>query len=163
VARIRSAAVHEGPLERAIHRFKYRGRAALARPLARLVAERLAIEGLPADAIGWVPLHVRRLRERGYDQAQLIAVEVSHLTCVPLLRGSLRRIRQTPPQVGLDRLHRQENVAGAFVYAGAPAVGPVVLIDDVATTGATLDAAAVALRRAGISPVFGFTVARATV
>lgn len=163
LARIRSAAVHEVPLERAIHRFKYRGRAALARPFALLLAERLAVEGLPARAIGWVPLHPRRLRERGYDQARLLAVEVARLTGLPLLRGSLRRVRETPPQVGLDRLDRQKNVAGAFVYSGEPEAGPVLLIDDVATTGATLDAAAAALQGAGISPVFGFTVARATV
>lgn len=163
VARIRSAAVHEGPVERAIHRFKYRGRRGLARPLAVLLAERLAVEGLPAEAIAWVPLHPRRRRQRGYDQAWLLAAELAQLTGLPLLEGVLERSRRTPPQVGLDRLQRRTNVAGAFTCRRTNSAGPVLLIDDVATTGATLDAAAAALKAAGISPVFGFTVARATV
>lgn len=162
LARIRSYATYDGPLERAVHRFKYRGRRALAKPLAQLLAERLAVDGLPAEAITWVPLGARRRRERGYNQAELLARGLAGLIGLPALPGQLRRVRETPPQVGLDRPRRLNNVAGAFAYRGGPLNGRLVLlVDDVATTGATLDACAAALKAAGSGAVFGFTVARA--
>jgi ComF family protein len=162
LARIRSCAAYEGSLERALHRFKYRGRRALAGPLALLLAERLAVDGLAGEAIAWVPLGAARRRARGYNQAELLARALAGLTGVPSLPGSLLRLRETPPQVGLDRPRRLLNVGGAFGYRGDPLAGrSVLLVDDVATTGATLDACAAALRAAGSGPVFGFTIARA--
>ena len=160
LARVRSAAAYEGPLEKAIHRFKYEGRRPLARPLAMLLAERLAVEGLAAEGICWVPLHGRRLRARGYNQAEPLARELAGICGLPLL-GGLARLRNTPPQVGLDRIRRRENVRNAFSWQGPglPRVS-LLLVDDVATTCATLDACAAALRAAGAGPVIGFTVAR---
>ena len=160
LSRLRSAALYEGPLEKALHRFKYEGRRPLAGPLALLIAERLAVEGLAAEAIAWVPLHPRRQRSRGYNQSELLARELARLTRLPL-RPGLQRTRDTPPQVGLDRLRRAANVVRAFRWVGPPlAGGPLLLVDDVATTGATLDACATALREAGAGAVTGFTVAR---
>ncbi len=161
LTRARAAAVYEGPLERAIHRFKYEGWRVLAPVLGDLLVERLALEGSPGRLVVGVPLHGRRLRARGYNQSELLARHVvARLRLDGPARG-LHRVRDTPPQVGLDRLSRQKNVLGAFQWRGEPLAGrPVVLVDDVATTGATLESCAVALRAAGSGSVFGLTVAR---
>jgi ComF family protein len=160
LTRLRSAAAYEGPLEKALHRFKYEGRRPLAQPLALLLAERLAVDGLAAELITWVPLHPRRLRRRGYNQAELLGRELAGLTGLPTLAG-LARVRDTPPQVGLDRLRRQDNVAGGFRWEGKElARRSLLIVDDVATTGATLEACAGALKAAGAGAVIGFTVAR---
>ena len=160
LTRLRSTAAYEGPVEKALHRFKYEGRRPLHRPLAMLLAEHLAVEGLAAEAVTWVPLHPARQRRRGYNQAELLGRELARLCGLPALAG-LVRLRDTPPQVGLDRLRRQANVAGAFGWEG-PELGrrSLLLVDDVATTGATLEACAGALKAAGAGPVIGFTVAR---
>jgi ComF family protein len=160
LTRLRSAAAYEGPLEKALHRFKYEGRRPLVQPLARLLAERMAVEGLAAESITWVPLHPVRRRHRGYNQAELLGRELARLCGLPTVSG-LVRVRDTPPQVGLDRLRRRANVEGAFGWQG-PELGrrSLLLIDDVATTGATLDACAGALKAAGAGAVIGFTVAR---
>ena len=160
LSRVRSAAAYEGPLERAIHRFKYEGRRPLARPLALLLAERMAVDGVAAEAVAWVPLHRDRRTRRGYNQAELLARELARLCTLPLLPG-LVRTRDTPPQVGLDRLRRLDNVRDAFAWEGQD-LGrrSVLLIDDVTTTGATLDACAAALRAAGSGVVTGLTIAK---
>ncbi|HEY8813455.1 MAG TPA: double zinc ribbon domain-containing protein [Candidatus Dormibacteraeota bacterium] len=160
LTRLRSAAAYEGPLEKALHRFKYEGRRPLAGPLALLLAERLVVDGLAAEAVTWVPLHERRRRRRGYNQAELLGRELARLCGLPALAG-LVRLRDTPAQVGLDRLRRQANVAGAFRWEGKElARRSLLLVDDVATTGATLEACAGALKAAGAGAVIGFTVAR---
>lgn len=160
LARVRSAAAYDGCLEKAIHRFKYEGRRPLAGPLALLLAELLAVDGIAAEAITWVPLHRGRLRSRGYNQAELLGRELARLSGLPVLEG-LVRSRDTPPQVGLDRIRRRENVRDAFGWQGLGLSRvSLLLVDDVATTGATLDACAAALRAAGAGPVIGLTVAR---
>jgi ComF family protein len=160
LTRLRSAAAYEGPLEKALHRFKYEGRRPLAKPLALLLAERLAVDGIAAEAVTWVPLHARRRRHRGYNQAELLGRELARLCGLPTVDG-LVRLRDTPPQVGLDRLRRQANVADAFGWEGKELTRRALLvIDDVATTGATLEACAGALKAAGAGAVIGFTVAR---
>jgi predicted amidophosphoribosyltransferase len=120
----------------------------------------MAVEGLAAESITWVPLHPARRRHRGYNQAELLGRELAGLCGLPTASG-LVRVRDTPPQVGLDRLRRRANVEGAFGWQG-PELGrrSLLLIDDVATTGATLDACAGALKAAGAGAVIGFTVAR---
>jgi ComF family protein len=160
---LRSAAVYGGPLERLLQRFKYEGRRSLAQPLGHLLAESLILDGVVADAVTCVPLHPRRRRRRGYNQAELLAREVARLTHLPFLDGLVREL-DTPPQVGLDRRRRLENVREAFAWQ-AQDLGrcSVLLIDDVATTGATLDACAAALKRARSGPVAGLTVARVRV
>jgi len=162
LARIRSAAAYEGPLEKALHRFKYEGRRPLARPLALLLAELLAIDGVAAEVVAWVPLHRVRRRARGYNQAELLGRELARLCSLRPLPG-LARVRDTPPQVGLDRLRRLSNVRGAFAWQGQDlGRSSVLLIDDVTTTGATLDACAAALKAAGSGAVTGLTIAKVT-
>jgi ComF family protein len=166
LAGVRSAAAYEGPLEQALHRFKYEGWRALAPALTGLVADRLP---RPAETTGpaWllaVPLHRRRLRERGYNQSELLARELRRRWDLPGAPGRLVRLRDTPPQVGLDRPGRRQNVAGAFGWAGPNLAGtPIVLVDDVATTGSTLEACARAMRAAGAGRIVAVTVARVSV
>ena len=136
----------------------------MAGPLAQLLAERLVVEGLAARCVVAVPLHPARLRQRGFNQAELLATELRRRLALFEPAGKLVRTRPTPPQVGNDRLRRFENVKNAFEWHG-PVLGgeAMLLIDDVATTGATLDACASALRAAGSGPVMGVSVARVTV
>jgi ComF family protein len=164
LTRLRSAAAYEGPLEMAIQRFKYQGWRRLAGPLALLMAERLVIEGLAARWAVAVPLHTSRLRQRGFNQSELLVRELRRRLSLLTPPGELVRTRATPPQVGHDRRWRLDNVRDAFEWRGAPLdARSVLLIDDVATTGATLEACAAALRAAGSGPVMGVSVARVNV
>lgn len=160
LSRIRSAAAYEGPLERALHRFKYEGWPALAPALAGILAERLQA---PAGArVAAVPLHRRRQRQRGYNQSALLARELARAWALPAAPTGLIRVRDTPAQVGLDRLRRRDNVEDAFRWEGRPLTGAfVLLVDDVATTGSTLEACARALKLGGAARVEAVTVARA--
>jgi ComF family protein len=166
LSRLRSAAAYEACVEKAIHRFKYEGWRALAPALAGLLLRGRAGEEpaatIPATAsVLAVPLHPRRLAARGYNQSELLAADLRRRLGLSAPQGRLVRVRDTPPQVGLDRVRRRENVAGAFAWEGpAPGPHPMVLLDDVTTTGATLEACAAALRAAGRAPVLGLTVAR---
>jgi len=161
LARLRAAAVYEEPLSKAVHRFKYEGWRALGPPLATLLAARLAVDGLPAARVLAVPLHAARLRERGYNQSEELARALRRRLGLPARPGKLTRVRDTPPQVGLDRLRRLGNVAGAFAWSGPAGAGePVLLVDDVVTTGATLEACAAVLAAAGFGRVSGITLAR---
>jgi len=164
LTRLRSAVAYEGPIESAVHRFKYEGWRRLSGPLAQLIAERLAIEGLAARCVIAVPLHPARLHQRGYNQAELLARELRKRMTLDAPEGELVRTVPTPPQVGCDRLRRFDNVRGAFSWRGAGLEGDsILLVDDVATTGATLDACASALRAAGSGPVTGVSIARVNV
>lgn len=160
--RLHAAGAYAGPLARAIRRFKYDGERALASELGALVALRVAADiarGQVLDVVVPAVLHVARARERGYDQAALLAAAVSSACGLPL-RAPLRRVRASGPQVDLDRAARAENVRGAFIAeAGALRGLRVALVDDVATTGATLAAAAGALRAAGARAVRCYVVA----
>jgi ComF family protein len=158
---LRSAAVYDGPLEAALHRFKYEGWRSLAPVLADLIWQRLGSELPAASLLVPVPLHPRRRRSRGYNQADLLVSGLARHVDRIRAGGRLLRIRDTPAQVGQDRLRRRANVDGAFTWRGHGLRGhPVVLVDDVATTGSTLEACAAALRAAGSGPVTGLTVAR---
>lgn len=158
---VRSAAVYEGPLERAIHRLKYQGRRPLAGALAGLLAERFEPFLQPDAILQPVPLHRRRRRQRGFNQAQLLADELGRAWEVGRAQGRLVRRRDTRAQVGLDRAQRRRNVEDAFRWLGPDLDGrPVLLIDDVITTCATVEACARALREAGAGDVRALSVAR---
>ena len=160
--RVTAAGTYGGALREAIHRFKYGGERALAKELGALVAACVARDlatGLALDVVVPAVLHPARARTRGYDQAWLLADVVARRTALPL-RVPLRRIRPAVPQITLDRAARAENLRGAYVAeAGALRGARVALVDDVATTGATLAAATGALRAAGARAVRSYVVA----
>lgn len=160
----RSAGLHEGSLRELIHAFKYRRRRVLAEPLARLVAQAGHDVLSDADAVVPVPLHPWRSFERGFNQADDLARRLG-----PPVWRVLRRHRHGVPQAQLPADQRLANVTGAFRHRGHPR-GPaghdvrgrnLVLVDDVMTTGATLDACSAVLLDAGARTVRALTVARA--
>ena len=156
-----AAGAHEGPLREAIHRLKYRNEPGLAAELGALIAALIAADlarGHRVDAILPVPLHRARQRQRGYDQAHALASAAAAATGLPL-RDALHRLRQGPPQVTLSQRERQRNIHGAFVgVAGSLRNLQIALVDDVATTGATLLDAAAAARACGARGVRAYTV-----
>jgi len=160
--RVTAAGTYGGALREAIHRFKYGGERALANELGGLVAACVASDlatGVALDVVVPAVLHRDRARSRGYDQAWLLAAVVGVRTALPL-RVPLRRIRLAVPQISLDRAARAENLRGAYVAeAGALRGARIALVDDVATTGATLAAATGALRAAGARAVRSYVVA----
>lgn len=158
---VRYAGLFEGMLKDAVHRFKYAGEYRLAPTLGAMMAFVAIREGMAADVVAPVPLHPARERERGYNQAALLAGEVSRHIGRPVYRG-LTRTRATSPQANLPAGRRVANVAGAFVYRGNSLAGSrVLLIDDVLTTGSTADACAQALLAAGARWVDVLVVAAA--
>ena len=163
-ARGASLGPYHGALRVVIHELKYRGRRRAAAQLAqRLDREPRVREVLGgADALVPVPLHPRRLRERGFNQAELLAAELGGRAGVPVSSGTLVRRTDTASQAGLTAARRRANVAGAFAVRHRSRVAGrvLVLIDDVYTTGATARACAGALRAAGAAEVRLVTVAR---
>lgn len=158
----RAAAVYAPPLRRIIHAFKYWGHTRLAHPLAEYMAGRVRQDALHVDVIIPVPLHPRRKRQRGYNQAELLARRLGRAFRLPVQAEVLERVRPTLPQVTLSLRERMENVKGAFrcVDRARVAEKRVLLIDDVMTTGSTLEACAAALKEAGARRVWGYTLAR---
>ncbi|MDP2949964.1 MAG: ComF family protein [Chloroflexota bacterium] len=158
----RSPYLYQGPARELVHALKYNFLSALAPPMARLMADHLGEEGLEADLVAPVPLYGRRQRVRGYNQSALLAREISHLAGLPLAERALARRRDTPPQArSADAEARRRNVAEAFVAEPRRVKDRrVLVIDDVMTTGATLDACARALRQAGAASVCALTFAR---
>ncbi len=155
-----AAFVYGFPLDRLVPRFKFHSDLAAGRLLSDLMVEGLAELPCP-DALMPVPLHHDRLRQRGYDQALELAKPLARAFQVPLLSDALVRTRATAPQSELDAGARRRNLRRAFeVRAGAALPEHVVLIDDVMTTGATLEAAAKTLLRAGVACVDAWVCAR---
>jgi ComF family protein len=159
---IRSASFFEdNPIRSAIHFLKYRNHKAVAAILAQILAEAYQRFQLITQVIVPVPLHAARLRERGYNQSELLARQVGYLLNLPV-NVTLQRIRHTKSQMTLGYTDRHSNVAGAFACPTASLTGQnVLLIDDVCTTGSTLDACALALKAGGVTSVWGLTLAKA--
>jgi ComF family protein len=158
---IRSVFLFGGTVRQAIHQFKYRNIKAMAAPLGRLLADYLHTYPLPGDILVPVPLHSRRLRERGYNQSALLAKETGRLMGLPVDEGTLLRKRDTITQAKTaNAAERHLNVTDAFSCRKELGGERVLLIDDVCTTGATLEACSVALKTAGAGSVWGLTVAR---
>ena len=156
----RAAFVYGPPLDRLLLRYKFHHDLAAGRLLARLTARTMAGCERP-QALVPVPLHPRRLRQRGYDQALELARPLARILHLPLQAGLLQRVRPTLAQSELDADARMANLRGAFQARGrGTPPAHVALVDDVMTTGATLHAAAQALRRAGVVRVDAWVCAR---
>ena len=152
-----------GTTRRALHALKYGGERRLAAPLGAAVARRWTRAGVGGDVLVPVPASPDRVRDRGYDQAALLAEAAGRRLRMPIVRA-VERTRATTAQFDLDRAGRAANLGGAFRVAPARRAEVagrwVVLVDDVVTTGATLAACAVALLDAGAAAVSAITVAR---
>jgi ComF family protein len=159
---LRSWLVFEGPIRHALHKIKYRRNVALGDALAQNLAGFVGSLGWPVDMVVPVPLGKARMKERGYNQVGLVArplAAANHWRYVP---RAVKRYRETRTQVGLTFAERKENVSGAFQGDAAKVSGATILLmDDVATTGATLAACTTALLDAGARSIYALTLARA--
>lgn len=158
-----SAGLYKDSLRAAVHRFKYTGRTELARPLAAFMAEHLGPPFFPpqADLILPVPLHHRRLRQRGFNQALLLTRALFQEWKKKIRHDLLLRTRWTEPQVNLKGPDRLRNVRRAFAVSASMAVKnrSIMIVDDVYTTGATANECAKVLKKAGASEVLVLTLA----
>jgi ComF family protein len=159
-ARIAVAVSYRFPVDSAILRLKYAADLAVAEPLAALLAEQLAHQP-PPDLLVPMPLARSRLRERGFNQALEIARGLSDRLNLRLAIDVCRRTRNTPPQAGLPWDERRRNDRGAFGCSKDLTGTRIAVVDDVLTTGATLDELAGTLLRAGAAEVVGWVIARA--
>ena len=161
--KLRAVALHGSGIAPAIHAFKYQGQRDLNAELGQLLADHWH-EPLPHNLlIIPVPLGQHRHWQRGYNQAAALAQSFATLIQRPMLATALQRTRETRPQVGLGLNERQQNVAQAFRVLPSAKIAerPLLLIDDVCTTGATLEACATALKTAGAASVWAYTLTRA--
>jgi ComF family protein len=151
-----------GVIRQAIIQFKYENIKVLADPLSHCMAEYLQKHHLPFDIIIPVPIHKRRLRERGYNQSSLLARRLSHMTRTPVVEGVLIRTKHTPSQAKSDSVdQRRKNIRNAFKCVSHDISGKrILLIDDVCTSGATLNSCATSLKSAGAASVWGLTLAK---
>jgi len=159
---IRSPFRFDGVIRKAIHQLKYQNLKAISPCLAELLADYLRSNSLPGEVLVPVPLHPRRLRERGYNQSILLAKELGKIANLPVVEDCLIRSKQAQPQVrAADVEERRKNVSDAFICRNDKLSGKqVILIDDVCTSGATLESCATALKSRGAVSVWGLTLAR---
>ena len=157
---IRAPYLMEGAIRRGILDLKYRNLRSAAPTLGRLLGQWLGSNRVPGEALVPVPLHRRRMRDRGYNQSALLAKELGMLIQMPVAPGVLVRTRDTPPQVSLPREERIRNVEGSFACPEKVDGQSFILVDDVVTTGSTLSACAAALKASGANSVWGIALAR---
>jgi ComF family protein len=150
------------PVDRLIHRFKFRGELVYGRLLGELLAAAVAEAGLERpELLVPVPLHPARLRQRGYNQSLILARYAGRRLALPVSRRGVERQRHTPPQMGLPARQRRKNLHGAFTVAAPLGVQRIAIVDDVMTTGATVSELARTLRLAGVRQVQVWCCARA--
>jgi len=155
--RVLAAFAYEFPVDALIHAFKYGRRLALAPVLGNMLA---AVNPLDVDVLVPMPLAPRRLADRGFNQALELARFVSRRHRIPMVPGACRKIVETPPQAALPWKERARNVRRAFVCDTVFSGLRVAVVDDVLTTGATLNELARVLRKAGAVEVIGCVLAR---
>jgi len=159
---VTATAWHIGKLREAVQGLKYGNIPALAKPLGEKLATCLGEQDWAVDVIVPVPLHAKRLAERGYNQAQLLAEEVANITGIHCEPNALQRVRETKSQVTISGAQRLENIKDAFVANSQFVSGrSVLVIDDVYTTGSTMSACGEALHAVGATLVYGLTVTAA--
>lgn len=149
-------------LKEAIHKFKYERLSSLSKILAGLMIERIKKEGVSFDIVSFVPSSKKRRAWRGYNQAELLAAEIASFFNKPSM-PLLKKIKETKPQVGLSKKNRQKNLAGCFVFigkAGEIQGKKVLIVDDVVTTGTTLNECAKIIRQKGARTIWAATVAK---
>ena len=153
--------LHKDPVNASIYRFKYHNQRFYAGFYAAEIVKnyRTLLRRWAPDVIVPVPLHSRRRRKRGYNQAELLAQELGRLLGIPVSHKMLRRVRDTEPQKVLDNRKRQKNLEKAFAAARLHTKPRCVLVvDDIYTTGNTIDAAAKVLKEAGVQKVYFLTI-----
>ncbi|MHB1094084.1 double zinc ribbon domain-containing protein [Thiobacillus sp.] len=154
-----AALAYAFPLDRLIPRLKYHGQLAIAPALGECLAR--MVETVPApDRMIAMPLHAKRIRERGFNHATEIARALALRLGLPLDTTSCQRIRDTPPQMGLKHIARRRNLRGAFTCSGDVRGQHIALVDDVMTTGTSLDELAATLKRAGAREITCWVAAR---
>jgi ComF family protein len=159
---LRSFAIFGGPVREALHHLKYKRDIGLGEALSKHLIELYNQLQWDVDVVTPVPLSTQRMKERGYNQAAILGRPLAYAIGKPC-RALLRKSRDTRTQVGLNAVKRQENVTGAFTTVSDRLAGKSILvIDDVTTTGSTINACSQALRQAGAAAVYGLTLARAT-
>jgi len=159
--RVEAVFAYRYPVNALIHAYKYGGRLALARVLGKLLAQRVARDvDADVDVMVPMPLAPGRLAERGFNQALEIARVVAADTGIPLLSHACRKVADTPPQAALPWKERAKNVRRAFVCDTDLEGMRIAVVDDVLTTGSTLNELARVLRKAGAAEVSGWIVAR---
>ena len=159
---IRSPYRFEGVIQQAVYQLKYKNLRSIAPMLAGLLYDLMKLTPVRGDALVPVPLHKSRMRERGYNQSTLLAKELAKLSGLPIIQNSLVKREKSMPQAKSSNVEeRKKNVSGVFSIRDGRLTGKaVILIDDVSTSGATLDACARALKEAGALSVWGLTLAR---
>jgi len=154
----RSAFVYDDAMRKSIYRFKYNKRREYARFYAKEIVSRLGgkINEYNVQAIIPVPMHKKKERDRGYNQAYLIAKEVSHLTNIPVFNNYILRNKSTKIMRNLGASERENNLKKAFkISSDVVKLNDVIVIDDIFTTGATIDAVAMCLKEYGVKKVYG--------
>ena len=159
---VHSPYLFEGTMRECIHRLKYRHLRGLAQPLAELLAETTRETSIPGDVLVPVPLHSGRERYRGYNQSALLARELGRLTGLSVDSRLLLRTKASGAQARASGIEeRRRNVEGAFACPAGVAAGKrIILLDDVCTTGATLESCARALKNGGATLVWALTLAK---
>lgn len=148
-------------MKNSIYRFKYSNRSEYAKYYARDIFEHLGeeISAIGADALIPVPLHVSRRTRRGYNQAEVLAKELAKLTGIPCYSDLVKRVKNTVPQKELDVQERQNNLKKAFlIHSDVVKLNKTIIVDDIYTTGSTVDAVAKELRQHGVGKVYYLTL-----
>lgn len=151
---------YEQPVNHLIQTLKFGGHLAVARTLGRLLAERLQNHQPHPDVLVPVPLHPHRYRERGFNQSAEIAAELSRYLAIPMNATLCQRVRHTPAQAGLVARERRINLKGAFRVSRENLPAHIAIVDDVVTTGTTVNELARTLHKAGVKRIQVWSLAR---